>query len=222
MRYHPGEGWFLHYASGGCTLPGYRNHDRYYSTEPAIAGVRFDDRRILAYKVGNNELAREAARHGRDVEEQEVLNSLSGQERAAFALAMDYLRDIDSQIIFWTHRLNRFRAGGVSGGQDPMGLVVGFKDVPALDHALGEKSKRVSIGKHENFVTFLMDPDGALRNVEMSAVEQGFHLIELKAGMHSGETIAKNAGNAPSAAPPMTEEDLATADQVTEIGRLFQ
>ena len=217
-RLHPGQGWLLCYASGGCTLPGYEDHDRYYASEPAISGSSFPDKRMLPYKVGNNELSREAARHGRDVAIEEALEKLSPSDSAKLAAAVKALDKLGVPIILWTHRLNRFHAEGHEGPEDPLGLVVGFPTLPALDRALGKLSGRRSIRKFENFPVFLLDPDGALRAAEAASVEEGFH-VDLKAGSHSSETINKNAANLGEVIA--SESDEKVIKKVVTIGSLF-
>ncbi len=220
---HPGLGWKLCYASGGIlsgltgslraeTEARFGDTDEYNSGEPNLAGAHMSS---FAMRSGNAELYREADRHGRDYELEELLDRF-GSKADMLNRAVSNARLVGYDPIFFSHRLNRLRFGRDlrPGDPDPMGLVVGFTTIPAKDRASTYSTRR-SIRKHESFTSFLIGTQTVLAAMEQQTVGEGF-CIDLRMPIHNAKTKSLNERACAKLAAELEEAMADEIDEVTE------
>ncbi len=224
---HPGVGWKKVYASGGILsgLAGsaietarkrFGDTDEYNYNEPNMEGAMM---RNFGVTAGNNELYREADRHGRDYTLTELLDRV-GRAGDMLNRAVANAELVGYTPIFFSHRLNRLRIGRNlrPGDLDPMGLVIGFPTIPAKDRA-NAYSSRLSVRKHESFGNFITATQVVLASMEQQSVGEGF-CVDLRMPIHNGNTKGKNARACAKLQAELAEA-LAFDDETTDMDNGF-
>jgi len=199
---HPGEAWLKVYASGGNLF--YPDQDRYTYNE-----FKESEFPKIQQAAANASLSKEARYHGRDIDDYlEIVELLPNSLQGQFIEAVSMAAELDFEPFFYTHRLGILvPSNGVDEfGRPPMGIVVGFSNLPASDRNNRDESPRTSVRKFESVVNFALSPNVVLATMEQKTIWEGFVIEPVFS--HNGPTMDKLRQN---------EDDLMDAEDDVEV-----
>lgn len=182
---HPGKAWELVYAAGG---------NYYDPTTDTYSYQEFSDTDFpkVEQAVANASLNKEAAYHGKDIEDfMEIAELLPKDLAGKFIEANNFAEDLGLEPFYYTHRLGILvPANGTDKlGRPPFGVVVGFAELPALDRNHRVESPRTSVRKFESIMNFALSPNVVMASMEQKTIWEGFAIEPVFS--HNGPTIEK-------------------------------